>query len=101
MTLLIAKLWLKQNWLYVLVCIATMALCWFIWSWFERGDLIEDYKEADKSKEAVIDLTTQRQQDEQEISKDEAERIENINKLPDDGQPMDAAMRAAIDSLYK
>lgn len=94
-------LFLKDYWSHILVAILCVAICWFVWSWYKRGQDIADLKESLKSKQAVVDLTSGRQVREVEISNDTDKKIESLEKeYGRDNRPMSPAVRAAIDSLY-
>lgn len=91
----------RKYWTHILLAVAVAAVCWFVWSWYERGKEIEAYKQSGKSKDAVIDLTSERQVREVEIGNEADEKIEALEKdYGGDTDRMSPAIRAAIDSLY-
>lgn len=95
-------LFLKNYWSHILVGVLCILVCIFIWSWYKRGEEIADLKESVKSKQAVVDLTAERQVREVEIGKDAESRIESLEQeYGRDNRPMSPAVRAAIDSLHK
>ncbi len=96
-----ALLFLRKYWAHILLVVMTAAVCWFIWSWYERGKDIKELKASAESKDAVIDLTSERQVREVEIGNETDKRIEALEQNHSgDTTRMSPAVRSAIDSLY-
>lgn len=70
-----------------------------VWNYIERGKTIEAQKNAMASKDAVIEIVSDRGKTEEELNNAKEKRIKNLGDTGRNGG-MCPAVRAAIDGLY-